>query len=89
MEYKIIWDPKAIEAMEKLEKVVSVRVALKVDSIKDEPLRFAERLSGDKLYKLRIGDYRAILEIDSNNKEITIMLVGHRSVIYKILGRAA
>ena len=45
------------------------------------------KLKGDEfknMYKLRIGDYRIIYELDNPNKLITIIKVGHRKNIYKI-----
>ncbi len=50
-----------------------------VDSLKPLPLK--SNLSG--LYKLRVGDYRIIYEIDLNDKVVTVHKVGHRKDIYK------
>lgn len=35
------------------------------------------------LFKLKIGDYRAIYDIDHSRKVITVHKVGHRKDIYK------
>jgi mRNA interferase RelE/StbE len=50
---------------------------------KSEPHHFFERLVGRKDYKLRIGDYRVIADINDSSEGIEIALIGHRKKIYK------
>ncbi len=35
------------------------------------------------IYKLRVGDYRVLYEIEHDNAVLTIRYIGHRSEIYK------
>lgn len=81
--YEIIFDPKAIEFLEKSEKQIAKRIWNKIMSTKENPHHFFERLSGRSDYKLRIGDYRAIADIDDNKKRIDITFVGHRKNVYQ------
>jgi mRNA interferase RelE/StbE len=83
--YKIIFDPKALEFLEKAEMTVAKRIWNKIMSTKTNPHHFFERLTGRKDYKLRIGDYRVIADINDNKKRIEITLIGHRKNIYKNL----
>ncbi len=48
-----------------------------------EPLHFLERLHGYTLYKLRCGDYRIIVRLDTSNKIFGVVMVDHRSRVYK------
>ena len=89
MSYTVIWDPKALKSLEKMERDICKRIVAKVDFAKEEPFLFVERLTGEKLYKLRVGDYRVILDIDKRKKEIVVRFAGHRSRIYKILQRVS
>lgn len=41
-----------------------------------------ERLSGYPYYKLRIGDYRAIVDWDRGNDVLVVEAVGHRRNVY-------
>jgi len=34
-------------------------------------------------FKLRVGDYRAIVDVDNSAKVINVLKVGHRKNIYK------
>lgn len=44
-------------------------------------------MEGRKDYKLRVGDYRIIADINRNIGRIEITLIDHRKNIYKVLRR--
>ncbi|MBT3865795.1 type II toxin-antitoxin system RelE/ParE family toxin [Candidatus Woesearchaeota archaeon] len=81
--YNIIFDTKALDFLEKLEYSLSRRIWNKIMSTKGHPLHFFERLSKREDYKLRVGDYRVIAEINSNEMTIQVTIIGHRRNIYK------
>ena len=58
------------------------RIFNKITSTKENPLHFFERLEGRKEFKLRVGDYRVISEINTNSKIIQVVLIGHRKNVY-------
>jgi len=80
--YEVIFDPEAIDFLEKSEKQLARRIWNKIMSTKENPHHFFERLTEIPGYKLRIGDYRAIADIEDSKKTITITLIGHRKKIY-------
>jgi mRNA interferase RelE/StbE len=43
----------------------------------------ALKLKGETGYRLRVGDYRILYEIDDDRKEITIYRVRHRRDVYR------
>ena len=81
--YEITFDEEAIDFLNKLPKEIRGRIFNKIISTKENPFHFFERLKERIDYKLRIGDYRAIADIDENLKQIRITIVGHRKNIYK------
>ena len=83
--YEVIFDEEAIKALEKLPRQLKERIFNKILSAKENPFHFFERLEGRSDYKLRIGDYRAIADIDEKSNKIKITAVGHRKNIYKRL----
>lgn len=85
MIYEIIFDEEAIEFLNKLPKEIKERIFNKIISAKENPFHFFERLAGRTDYKLRIGDYRVIADIDQNNKKIIISIIGHRKNVYQNL----
>ena len=85
MTYTIKWHPRAQEFLRKCDPTVSSRIVKKVDSIKDDPLIYLDYYSNLKMYKLRVGDWRVLMDIDQKNKVLEILVVDHRSRIYKVL----
>ncbi len=81
--YKISFDGEAIGFLEKAEKKTAKRIWDKIMSAKENPHHFFTRLTGRKDYKLRIGDYRAIADINDKTMRIEITLIDHRSRIYR------
>ena len=83
MTYEVIFDEDAIEFLNKLPKELKERIFNKIISAKENPFHFFERLTAKIEYKLRVGDYRVIAEIDQTAQKITIVLVGHRKNVYQ------
>jgi len=80
--YELIFAKRAVEEFNKLEKNIKERIWNKLQLCKENPLRFFEKLKEIGGFKLRIGDYRALADIDSNSKKIIINKIGHRRNIY-------
>lgn len=82
MSFSIEWDEKALSFLKKLPKNISERIFKKVESIKDNPFHFLEHYEG-KYYKLRIGDYRSLIDIDFEKKVLIVQILDKRGRIYK------
>ena len=83
--YNLVYDEKALQNLEKLEKKIRKRIFEKITSTKENPFHYFERLTGRSEFKLRIGDYRVIADIDEKEKRISILIVDHIKNIYKKL----
>ena len=59
------------------------RIIQKIESTKSDPHRFFVRLVGRTEYKLRVGDYRVIADLEENRRVIVVRSLGHRRNIYK------
>jgi len=80
--FKIEWKEKAIQDLERLEKVVSSRIYKKVGELKENfNSQDVKRLKNSDLFRLRVGDYRVLFEIEK--EAILVLKVGHRKNIYK------
>lgn len=86
MVYEIDWSP-AIDDLSNLDSEVRKRIIRKVGLIAENPLHYVERLTGYPLFKLRVGDYRAIIDLKISRLQIIIVLVAHRSKVYQELKR--
>lgn len=82
MTYEIIFSDKALRQLKKLEKNVQERIIAVLERIRVRPETYVTKLVGDPGYKLRVGDYRVIMDIDNKILRILILKVGHRKNIY-------
>jgi mRNA interferase RelE/StbE len=82
MTYQIFFTDKAKKQLEKLEKVDQERIVKSLERIRIRPEAHITKLVGDPGYKLRIGDYRVILEIEKDKLIILVLMIGHRKNIY-------
>jgi len=85
MSYSVEFKPDATIELEALTSMIQERILRKVNWLSENlenitPQTLSADLSG--LFKLRIGDYRAIYSFDAEVRIITIHKVGHRRDIY-------
>ena len=83
MSYSVKWNPKPYKFLEKLPKDISLRVVVKLDEVAKDPFRYLEHYEGADVYKLRIGDYRMLIDVDFSNKILKIRVFDHRSRVYE------
>jgi len=81
--FRVIFDEKAIESLEKLEYKIKERIYKKIISTKEKPFHYFEKLTKRNEYKLRAGNYRVIADVDEKSNKIIVLFVGHRKNIYK------
>ncbi len=67
----------------KLEKEVRLRIYNKLEEVKDWPGHFLERLKGYPYYKLRVGDYRVLIDWKKKRDQLWVIAAGHRKNIYE------
>ena len=82
MTYQIFFTDKAKKQLEKLEKVNQERIVKSLERIRIRPEAYITKLVGDPGYKLRVGNYRVILEIEKEKLIILVLMIGHRKNIY-------
>ena len=83
MDYRIIWSIQASKQIERLDRSVAKRIHEKVGQLYQNPERCVEKLVRYPYYRLRVGDYRVILDIQNEMVRILILKVGHRSNVYE------
>ena len=81
--YEIIISEKAFRQLSKLEKPIQTHILKALERIRIRPEAYVKKLVGDPGYRLRVGDYRIILDINKN--KLLVLKVGHRKNIYKNL----
>ncbi len=84
--WSIEFDEEALEDLEKLSSAIRRGVLEKVSWLREHFENVTPQPLGATwhgFFKLRIGDYRAIYEINWRTFCFTIVLVDHRSRVYK------
>ena len=85
MSFQVEWGPKASKNLAKLPKDTIKRIFDKMNEVKEDPFRFLEHFEGQNFYKLRIGDYRALIDVDFQNKVLKIQVFDKRGRVYQTL----
>ena len=83
--YSLEFTETAKKFLKKISKRDAGIIIDKISSLKDNPFRFLKRLQGEKLWRLRIMDYRAVADVYISLSKIIIIRVGHRKNIYDVL----
>ncbi len=83
--YSIELTKKAEKFIKKLNKKDSEIILKKIYSIRENPFPFLKRLQGLKLWRLRVMDYRVIIDIVISGRKIVVLRINHRKSAYKIL----
>jgi len=82
LQYTTIKDPLPDFIYKNLEKY-----SQEANSYHPQPLELIERLAERPEYKLRIGNYRVIVDINQSINTIEVTLIGHRKDVYSKLQR--
>lgn len=82
MTFQIIWSDSAIKELRKLDRSVARRIYDTVTRLSGEPYRWVIRIVNSPYYRLRVGDYRVILDIEEGALRILVIKVGHRKNVY-------
>jgi len=81
--YELIFEKRALKDLNKLDSAIKERIWNKLQDCKQDPFRYLEHLTEIKGFKLRVGDYRIIIDIENEIKILHVLKVGHRKNIYE------
>jgi len=81
--YQLVFEKRALEDLNKLDKQIKERIWNKLQDCKEYPFRYLEHLAEIKGFKLKVGDYRVIIDVDFKEQKLTIIKVGHRKNVYE------
>jgi mRNA interferase RelE/StbE len=79
--YSIRIPQSAARALADLDGPDRKRVAAAIDKLADNPRPYGVRsvVTQPGAYRIRVGDYRVLYEIDDNPHVVTILKIAHRS----------
>ena len=83
MNYAVRYDPLAEKQLTKLPKEISKRIVKKIREV-SETGRGIESIKEESYgFKIRVGDYRVLVDLTYNPSTIWVRYVNHRGRIYK------
>ena len=82
MSYEIVFTDTSRKQLQKLEKDTQERIVKALERIRIRPEVRIKKLVGDPGYRLRVGEYRVIIDIYKDRLVILVIKIGHRKSIY-------
>jgi mRNA interferase RelE/StbE len=83
-DYTLLILPSAQKQLSKLPDAVATRIEEKLLELEHDPRPpGCKKLRGRDAWRIRIGDYRAIYEIDDDRLIVTVITIGHRREVYE------
>jgi mRNA interferase RelE/StbE len=83
--YKIIWKNSSVHDIKNIERPFIPGILDKIEALTENPLPYnSKKIIGSTMsFRIRIGKYRVIYQVNFIDKIITIFHVRHRKDVYK------
>ena len=82
MVFAVLLHHRAAEELERVEDQTRSRIEDRLRELRDNPEKIGKLLKNSDFWSLRVGDYRAIYEIDKHKKQVIILFIGRRKKVY-------
>ncbi len=79
---KIILSKQATQFLRKRPRDDVRRIMTRIERLTENPFQFLEHIEGERGFKLRVGSFRALCDIDKSNQIIRVRLIEKRSRVY-------
>jgi len=83
MTWQVMWSEKSVKQLEKINKKEAQRIYDHVLDCARDPFKTTVRLAGSPFFRLRVGNYRVILDLQQNRLVVFVIEVDLRKRIYK------
>ena len=85
MPYEIALSAAAQKNLDRLQNKIRTRIADALEDLRDEPRpRSSRKLAGsERLWRIRVGNYRVIYTIEGDELIILVVRVAHRKDAYR------
>ncbi len=85
--YNLRFKPSVEKDFRSIPKSLLGRLLQRIQQLKAKPFppQSSKLHAAERLYRLRVGDYRIVYEVDTDALEIIIQYVPHRREVYRRL----
>ena len=84
MSYRVLIPKSVHKQINKLPSTVSDSILSKLSLLQENPRPVGSlKMQGSEGWRIRLGDYRIIYDIDDKEKAVVLRRIGHRREIYR------
>jgi len=85
MTYTVEYENKAFKSLMNIPKKERISIKNAIDQLAIDPAakRNVKKLLNRPGYRLRVGKFRVLYEVDFRSEEILIVSIGHRKSVYR------
>lgn len=85
MNYRIILTASAVKDRKRIDGIVRVRIDRALQELQSEPRpKGVKKLTAKQNdWRIRVGDYRILYEIDDEQSLVTVWRIAHRRDVYR------
>ena len=80
--FSLEFSKSANRFFQKLPKDDQLIISKKLRVMSENPFFYLKRLKGNKFWRLRIKDYRAVVDVIVSGKRIIVLRIGNRKNVY-------
>ena len=83
--YRVLLKKSVYKDLRNINPMHVQRIIDRIRELSANPFpRDSEKLKGtENFYRLRVGDYRIVYQVDNKNKTVIVYYVRHRKIAYK------
>ena len=82
MKYGLKIQKNAQKSLAKISEPFQTKIINKIYNLANNPYYNSKKLTGRDAYRIRVGNYRIIYEINNNKLIVLVINIGHRKEIY-------
>ena len=83
MNFEVKYDPKTEKQLEKLPKEIARRIVKKISQVGENGYGIEPITNAPYGFKIRVGDYRVLVDLTYNPTVMWVRYIDLRSIIYK------
>ena len=85
MNYEIFIERSAQQSLSKIPRLYQDRLVEAIHKLRRNPRPVGvQKLIGRNAWRIRVGNYRVIYEIDDDQSKVLVVVTGHRRDVYRI-----
>ncbi len=85
--YSLSYRPSVEKDLQSIPRPFVARIIARIERLPSDPFppQSAKLQGAERLYRLRVGDFRIVYEVDSDTQHIVVQYVRHRREVYRRL----